>query len=184
MRKGDGRGPEATLPPLPPLFPSPRLAQWVRAFGVSRLARTILTARSAVMSWLHPTRPVIVHPITARKLKWLSRRSPCGAGPPLAWEDFYMGAPDASRKLRPHKERWQTDAEFFVGLVKRGICDVEQAEEDLGVSPEDRRKLEAFVRFDAGSPLARTIRRELLLRDRALAEFRRLCPPAALPRAA
>jgi len=184
MRKGDAGGPEATLASLPPLFPSPRLAQWVRAYGVSRLARALHhKSRSQITSWLHPTHPAILHPLTCRKLRWLSRRHPLGVGP-LAWEDFYQGGVDESRKPDPHKPRWRTDAELFFGMVQRGDCDVEQAEADLGVGPEDRRKLEAFVRFDAGSPLARTIDHELRMRDRAVAEFRRICPPAALPRAA
>jgi hypothetical protein len=117
-------------------------------------------------------------------LRWLSRRYPLGVGR-LAWEDFYQGGVDESRKPLPHKPRWRSDAELFFGMVKRGICDVEQAEEDLGVSPEVRAKLEAFIRYDRGSALASAVRRELVLRHKALTEFRRLCPPAAaLPRAA
>jgi len=60
------------------------------------LARALGTVRSNAQAWVHAARPVCVHPLTARKLLWLSRRAPLGAGP-LTWRDFYEGSRHAWR---------------------------------------------------------------------------------------
>jgi len=68
----------------------------VRAYGISRLARALGTSRSNAQAWVHAARPICVHPLTGRKLLWLSRGQPLGAGP-LAWQDFYEGTRQAWR---------------------------------------------------------------------------------------
>jgi hypothetical protein len=178
-----GKAVHNDTPSVVQIFPSQRLLQWVRAFGISELARTKLACRAQIQAWLS-AHPPNIEPAAARKLMWLSQQYPLDCGP-LTWSDCYEGDGTCITPRR-HRRRWETDAQLFVGLVQRGVCGEDQAEQDLGVSPEERRTLESFARLHRGSPLARTIRRELLLREKALAEFRRLRALAAvaLPRAA
>lgn len=171
---------------LPPLCPSQRFFRWVRAFGLARLAQTMRISRSTVYRWVSPE-SYVMQPALARGILWLAAHHPLDIGP-LDWHDIYNGPASEARKVvgkvaRPRlAPRVETEAQFFAGLVQRGVCTVETAEADLGISPAQRRLLEAYA-ARAGGMTAREIRREIALRDQALAEFRRLCA-AALPRAA
>ena len=68
----------------------------------------------------------------------------------------------------------RNEATDFLHLCERGVLTSAEALESLGVEADTRRELEEFAERSADSVAAGMVLRALALRDRAVAEFRRL----------
>ena len=162
--------------------PSERFRQWVKEYGVTRLARSLGVRRSAVCSWTHSVNPRSPNPHIGIRILELSLIRPGSYGP-LVWPDVYQGgvvkaaAPAPVEKPRPSRSVLQmkarAEARFFWKLCECGMMSTDRALDDLSISSEIERALRRFA--EAQPDAIRTkFRRALALRKWAVREFLRL----------